>query len=321
MSDFGKAIQTLRKRKNLTQAELASSLNVSGQAVSKWENNLSQPDLDTMQKLMKIFEVSWEEFSALCGYGENEAEEEKKLSERRSQETIAAVAVSATTAANNASEAAKMTARAAEELTTQPKLSGVCAYCGKAMYGEKNVYLKSPKIVCNECAERVTGKITSIKESNRREFKKAMILPAVIVAIVTVVFTAFSFIGGAGAISLAWLPLGFLVWLPIPQICWDRGPVPDIFDGTCGKTIRMPGIIFELSIDGVIWAILVKIGLWILSAALGLLLSLAGYIICMIVAPFSFLPVMKKEKQDAEDSGNISVSKVLSILDGEKHSV
>lgn len=145
MSDFGKAIQTLRKRKNLTQAELASSLNVSGQAVSKWENNLSQPDLDTMQKLMKIFEVSWEEFSALCGYGENEAEEEKKLSERRSQETIAAVAVSATTAANNASEAAKMTARAAEELTTQPKLSGVCAYCGKAMYGEKNVYLKSPK--------------------------------------------------------------------------------------------------------------------------------------------------------------------------------
>lgn len=198
MSDFGKAIQTLRKRKNLTQAELASSLNVSGQAVSKWENNLSQPDLDTMQKLMKIFEVSWEEFSALCGYGENEAEEEKKLSERRAQETIAAVAVSATTAANNASEAAKMTARAAEELTTQPKLSGVCAYCGKAMYGEKNVYLKSPKIVCNECAERVTGKITSIKESNRREFKKAMILPAVIVAIVTVVFTAFSFIGGAG---------------------------------------------------------------------------------------------------------------------------
>ncbi|MGN1062650.1 MAG: helix-turn-helix domain-containing protein, partial [Candidatus Scatosoma sp.] len=45
MNDIGRAIQTLRKRKNLTQSDLAGELNVSGQAVSKWENNLSQPDL------------------------------------------------------------------------------------------------------------------------------------------------------------------------------------------------------------------------------------------------------------------------------------
>ena len=114
MSDFGKAIQTLRKRKNLTQAELAASLNVSGQAVSKWENNLSQPDLDTVQKMMEIFEVSWEEFSALCNNGGEVSAED--VLRQRDKDSIAAAATSATAAANSANEAAKATVRLRRKL-------------------------------------------------------------------------------------------------------------------------------------------------------------------------------------------------------------
>ena len=109
------------------------------------------------------------------------------------------------------------------------------------------------------------------------------------------------------------------MWLPIPQICRETAPVADIFDGTCGKTIRMPGVIFELSIDGVIWAIVVKIALWLLSAILGLLLSAAGYIICMIVAPFSFLPAMKSEWRDIESGGRTSDANILSALESKRH--
>ena len=317
MSDLGKAIQTLRKRKNLTQAELAASLNVSGQAVSKWENNLSQPDLDTVQKMMEIFEVSWDEFSALCNNGGEVSAED--VLRQRDKDSIAAAATSATAAANSANEAAKATVQAAEAIKAQVKLSGVCAYCGRAIYDEKKIGMKTPKVVCKDCAERARKKILTNNQSEASDFKKSMIIPAVTVGIIAVALTIIAFANGAGAASLLYLPLGFFVWLPIPQICCDVAPVADIFDGTCGKTIRMPGVIFELSIDGVIWAILVKIALWLLSAILGLLLSAAGYIICMVVAPFSFLPAMKSEWRDIENGGRISDAAILSALDGERH--
>ena len=40
--EIGKIIQDLRKRKGLSQEELAEKIDVSRQAVSKWENGVSQ---------------------------------------------------------------------------------------------------------------------------------------------------------------------------------------------------------------------------------------------------------------------------------------
>lgn len=62
MNDYGKRIAELRKSKNLTQAELGKKLNVTSQAVSKWENGLSEPDLDTISKLCSILNMSVNEF-------------------------------------------------------------------------------------------------------------------------------------------------------------------------------------------------------------------------------------------------------------------
>lgn len=52
---LGEKIKLLRKSKNLTQNELGKLLNVSFQAVSKWEKNLSQPDIETIKKICEIF--------------------------------------------------------------------------------------------------------------------------------------------------------------------------------------------------------------------------------------------------------------------------
>lgn len=40
--EIGKTIQDLRKRKGLSQEELAEKIDVSRQAVSKWENGVSR---------------------------------------------------------------------------------------------------------------------------------------------------------------------------------------------------------------------------------------------------------------------------------------
>ncbi len=54
---IGEIIRTLRKERNLTQEELAELLNVSGQAVSKWENGASLPDISQIVPLASVFGV------------------------------------------------------------------------------------------------------------------------------------------------------------------------------------------------------------------------------------------------------------------------
>ena len=55
---MGEKIQLLRKKQNWSQEILAEKLSVSRQAVSLWERDESQPELDKLLKLAKIFSVT-----------------------------------------------------------------------------------------------------------------------------------------------------------------------------------------------------------------------------------------------------------------------
>lgn len=61
MDTIGKRISEYRKKKNLKQDELAEMLGVSPQAVSKWENDLSCPDISLLPELSIILGVSIDE--------------------------------------------------------------------------------------------------------------------------------------------------------------------------------------------------------------------------------------------------------------------
>ena len=58
---LGMMISTLRKEKGMTQLELAEKMGVTDKAVSKWERDLSFPDINSILKLAEIFEVSVDE--------------------------------------------------------------------------------------------------------------------------------------------------------------------------------------------------------------------------------------------------------------------
>lgn len=58
---LGKRIMHNRKRLGLTQEQLAERMGVSAQAVSKWENDQSCPDITLLPKLAEIFEISVDE--------------------------------------------------------------------------------------------------------------------------------------------------------------------------------------------------------------------------------------------------------------------
>ena len=67
---IGKRIASLRKGAAMTQEELAEKLGVSPQAVSKWENDLTCPDIMTLPKLAQLLGVSTDELLS----GERKAE-------------------------------------------------------------------------------------------------------------------------------------------------------------------------------------------------------------------------------------------------------
>ena len=55
---LGMTISSLRKDKGMTQLELAEKIGVTDKAVSKWERDLSFPDINSIPKLAEIFEIS-----------------------------------------------------------------------------------------------------------------------------------------------------------------------------------------------------------------------------------------------------------------------
>lgn len=58
---FGTMIAALRKGQGMTQLELAEKMGVTDKAVSKWERDLSFPDVNSIPKLAEIFHISVDE--------------------------------------------------------------------------------------------------------------------------------------------------------------------------------------------------------------------------------------------------------------------
>lgn len=58
---IGNRIAKFRKEKNMTQEELANLLGVSSQAVSKWENDASCPDIALLPQLCEVLGITADE--------------------------------------------------------------------------------------------------------------------------------------------------------------------------------------------------------------------------------------------------------------------
>lgn len=79
----------LRKKKNLSQEEVADILGVSRQTISKWETGLSTPEFDKIEPLAKLFEVSVDELvTGIKIEKENEKEKEEIIVNRHSTKSV-----------------------------------------------------------------------------------------------------------------------------------------------------------------------------------------------------------------------------------------
>lgn len=80
--EFHEKLQELRKKRGLTQEELAEALYVSRTAISKWESGRGYPSIDSLKEISNFFSVSIDDLLS----GEkllSIAEQENKLNMRR----------------------------------------------------------------------------------------------------------------------------------------------------------------------------------------------------------------------------------------------
>ncbi|MGT2722225.1 helix-turn-helix domain-containing protein [Streptococcus porcinus] len=84
MNKFAEQLKNYRLKKNYSQDALADRLFISRQAISKWENGDSTPDLENLVKLAEIFDVTLDQLVrgkelASSQNNENDSEENDNL--------------------------------------------------------------------------------------------------------------------------------------------------------------------------------------------------------------------------------------------------
>ncbi|MDE5755801.1 MAG: helix-turn-helix domain-containing protein [Clostridia bacterium] len=283
----GEKIARLRKQNNMTQAELGEALSVTYQAVSKWERSESLPDFDTISRISKLFQVPISYFE--------EGGEEQVASD-----------MTATTADSATSTA-----------TPIADIIGMCVHCGKVVReGEEET--KEPKLICKACAElaRQEAERRILAEKRQQELEKqrkqdrdnfakskfrkrrniALIIAAIPAIIVFLMFLIVSLTDAemiqdkelqTAGIGCA-VVFGIVAFTFTSQMIWG-GVVRSVCTGG-GKILGMPGVIFSLSPDGIIFLIVVKILQFFIVVFVFVASILFCIFLAMFISPFTFIP-------------------------------
>ena len=74
MTALSERLKLLRKRKDLTQEQLADYMGISPQAVSRWETGATSPDISALPMLADLFGITVDEL-----LGVNEIEKQKEI--------------------------------------------------------------------------------------------------------------------------------------------------------------------------------------------------------------------------------------------------
>lgn len=266
MSELAERIQYYRKLNNMSQADLAKQLYVTTQAVSKWETGASEPDINTIAKMAKIFNITIDELYS------------KDTTQSQNQQVVIDKAT-----LDNLSK----------------RTIGVCDDCHKAIVEGEVMKTHKTKgwgyTLCEDCyIKRSIAADEARKKDNNKKRKKAwawsismaaiFFIIFLLVAIVerndSTLFTAFMITAFVGA----YFVLAFLFCAIM-----DNTPAGEIWCQVAGwGVVKMPGVIFSLSFGGILFLIITKIILFILSLALMAVCATIGFVVGGVFALFAF---------------------------------
>ena len=292
---LGKKLSGYRTIRGLTQGQLGEKLNVSAQAVSKWENDLATPDIVTLKRLSELYHVTLDELVDLNkGFT---LTEEPELEKKSPADDKAAI--------------------------------GFCIKCG-VVISKENIGERSPRILCKDCviarekdaeyaaeehrravqreieerkahAERIRRdkerKLNFDRDKIRKKRNTSFIVAGIIAAAILALLIAaiaddFSF--GSLIVSLV---LVYATFAFTSSMFFD-GVVQNLVLDMMTTTINWPGLIFTFDLDGFLWLIGMKILFAVLGFIAGVLVALLGFILGFITSIFVYPFTLIKISQD-----------------------
>ena len=252
---IGKKIQQLRKEKEMTQRDLANRLNVSPQAISRWENDEVEPSIETLSQMSEIFSVSLDE---LFGRATQRSDDEK----------------SNTTT---------------EPLYLRPPLA-LCEKCNQPIYKTEDIVRtkngEEKELLCRRCdAKRKLATAQGEEAEYKKDLRRSIIWAAlaVIVGIIT------------GVVGATQYPDMWYVAIILPIcagsfafcIRSERTFVSDMWHAIASWSISMPGIICDFDLEGIFDLIVMKAIFAISGGLVAILMFLLATVAALAVAPIA----------------------------------
>ena len=280
---LGQKIKKLRIENNLTQKDLADRLYVTFQTVSKWENDENEPDVSTLRELSKVFDCS---LDYLLSEDEKVVEvEPEPVVAPTPTETIKEIRETVVIhqkelhVCERCKKDIPEDELEMEEICTSPYHRGHPATYRNGYY-HKSCLKELHKE--REAAER-KAKQEHARKAKEMSFGWGIAGGVLALGICLGVFLGVeacrNALGIVGSIFLS-ISISYLIFADL--YCIISGSyVGEIFEAVAGWSIKMPGVIFSWDIEGIAWAIAMKIGLAILGfmlgvAVLGLAIAISG---------------------------------------------
>ena len=261
---LGNKIKTLRIKNSLTQKELAEKLYVTAQAVSRWENNEVEPSIATLTEIAKIFNISIGEL-----LGEDNILPKEKVEKRILYKE-------------------------------QKPVLAVCHHCNKPIYDGKEIVRKksyngrgSEEILCSTCDAKIKKqKHDSAVRAGLRRRKNSFLWGGIFTGLIMIVGLIITRMLHSPVGVVIGVTLGGALFFPfIACLYLDNNFIIYMVGAVAMWSFRLPGLIFELSLDGIIWLLTVKLLFWILGGLVSVfcfILSIVlGIIAGLFVYPFA----------------------------------
>ena len=304
MVRIGEKLKTLRNEKKMTQKDLAEQLNVSAQAVSRWENDDVEPSLETLGQLATIFNVSVDEL-----FGKEPPEKRQAA-----PETVAPAADAEQTAAAVRAEVQKV-------MTEQRPVLAVCEDCNKPLYDGKDIVREKHSeggstVRCVRCNAKHQMQAHQFSLDELREERRRAWIWSTVAAIALFIISLFVALS-PGEKHPLYILVGLgcaLALFAFLSCCFlDNTFVGEMWCSIAHwGFVDMPGIIFGLDFDGIVFLIATKI----LFAILGFLLATASVIFAtvvgLVVGVFAFpFALVISNREIAEEKREIGKWKAL----------
>ena len=265
---LGEKIRYHRTKLKLTQKDLAEKVNVTSQGVSRWEQDLVQPSIDTLMRMADIFSVSLDELVGNPNI--------PKLVE------------------SNPSPQPIIIQQSSQHIDNRRTI-GVCETCNKPILEGNPLHrvhtrARSPQtILCESCNQerekRIEGDYKRVTKKNRfwaflwGILGGALLLYTSIQGLIDGSLEMNAFLVG---LLMSYLSFSFLFTFTM-----KNNFIHDFFwDITSFGFVRLPGIIFSFDIDGLIFLITAKVVLFFIGIGIALVAGSIALVISLLLSGF-----------------------------------